>query len=237
MFNFQIKKIFFSCGITALCLSFTMGAYAGNYQNQNPSSYYQYQTNGSYYQYQGQGPASSYVADVSDPSDDNTDENSSVSDQELTKKIHDKLSSGLFSQGYNQVNIQVNNGNVTLQGTVKTWDDKRKIEKEIRNLDGVKSLSSEIQVQESSSKESPRAFSQDTYATSTDDQLNKKIRDKVSRGWIWDSYKGVTLNTSNGVVTLEGTVDSISDQQKLATEIQKIDGVKSVKSNLKIKNR
>src|ERR1700722_12481839 len=33
----------------------------------------------------------------------------------------------------------------------------------------------------------PREFSQDTYATAADDQLNKKIRDKVSRGWLWNS--------------------------------------------------
>jgi osmotically-inducible protein OsmY len=214
-----------------------MSVHAANDQKRNPSSYYQYQTNGSYYQYQGQGPSPSNIADASDNGGNNVDGNSSVSDQELTKRIHDKLSSGIFTEGYNQINIEVNNGKVTLQGTVKTWDDKGKIEKEIRNLDGVKSLKSEIKVQESSTKENPRTFSQDTYATSTDDQLNKKIRDKVSRGWLWDSYQDVTLNTSNGVVTLEGTVDSISDQQKLATEIQKINGVKSVKSNLKIKNR
>jgi len=161
-----------------------------------------------------------------------------ISDQDLTKKIHDKIGSGWFSKGYDPMNVQVNNGNVTLQGTVKTWDDKEKVEKTVRNIEGVKSLTSQINVQEPASKEiQKRKFPQDTYSSNADDQLNKKIRDNVSTGWLWDSYKEVALNTADGVVTLVGAVDNMSDQQKLMTEIQKIDGVKAVKSNLKIKNR
>ncbi len=56
----------------------------------------------------------------------------------------------------------------------------------------------------------------------------------MSRGWLWDSYKDIRLNTTNGVVSIEGTVDSLNDQQKLIDEIQKVEGVKSVKSNLRI---
>lgn len=97
---------------------------------------------------------------------------------------------------------------------------------------------SNMQMQDSDSREDrPSDFPQDRYKTSADEQLNKTIRDKVSKGWLWDSYKEVSLNTSDGVVTLEGTVDSVNDQKKLTNEIQKIDGVKSVKSDLTIKNK
>jgi osmotically-inducible protein OsmY len=231
MYKIHLNKMSLAYFTAALSLGITMGAHAANNQNRQQSSYYHYQTNGSFQQYQGQGP---YLAEAvsANSSVNNT---TSVSDQELVKKIHDRLSSGLFSKGYNQINIEVNHGKVTLQGNVKTWDDKDKIEKEIRHLDGVKSLKSEIQVQDPDSKEPTRAFPQDTYGTSEDDQLNKKIRDKVSKGILWDSYESVILNTSNGVVTLEGSVETIGDQQKLATEIQKIEGVKTVKSNLKVK--
>lgn len=81
-----------------------------------------------------------------------------------------------------------------------------------------------------------RQFPQDTYATPADEELNKKIRDSVSRGWLWNSYKDVTLQTSNGIVTLAGTVKNQDDQQKLVSEILKVEGVKSVKSNLTYKN-
>ena len=80
-----------------------------------------------------------------------------------------------------------------------------------------------------------QTYPQDKAATQADQLLNSKIRDKVSNGWFWDSYKDVSLDTNNGVVTLNGTVDSQSDQQKIADKISKIDGVRSVKSNLQYK--
>jgi osmotically-inducible protein OsmY len=72
---------------------------------------------------------------------------------------------------------------------------------------------------------------QDLGSTSPDEQLNRKIRRKSD---LWNSFKDVSLNTKDGTVTLEGTVNSESDQQKIMTEIQTIEGVKSVQSNLKI---
>lgn len=202
------KKLFLSYLVLGIGLNITGGAHA-DYQNQNRG-------NTSYY----------------------NETTTSVSDQDLAKKIRDKIGGGWFSKGYDQVVVQVNNGVVTLQGSVKTFEDKEKVEKEVRNIEGVRSVNSQISVMEPKTKDSKqKEFPKDRYATSSDDQLNKKIRDNVSRGWLWDSYKDVSLNTSNGVVTLEGTVDSVKDEQKLINEVQKIDGVRSVRSNLTIKNR
>jgi osmotically-inducible protein OsmY len=213
------KKLYLTFITIALGLNLSAFAHADHYKDQNPSN-------------------SSYYEDNADENPSQRDyRNSGLSDQDLTNKIRDKIGSGWLSKGYDQVKIQVNNGAVTLQGNVKTWDDKEKVEKEVRNMDGVKSLNSQLTfIKSNHNKHKQKQFSQDTYATSADDQLNKKIRDHVSRGWLWNSYKQVSLNTSNGVVRLEGIVDSMSDQQKLMNEIQKIDGVSSVKSNLKLKN-
>ncbi len=158
-----------------------------------------------------------------------------ISDQDLAKKIQDKIGSGWFSKGYEQVGVRVNNGNVILQGTVKTAGDKEKLDKEVRNIEGVQSLNSQVTVADTTtnSKEE-RSYPNDTYATAADEQLNKKIRDNVSRGWLWNSYKDITLSTTNGVVTIRGSVADASDQQKLLSEIQKVDGVKTVQSNLTI---
>jgi len=206
----------------------------GNFQNSN--SNFNQNPNGSM-QNQGQPSTQPQAYNNNQNNGWVADNTSTISDQDLNKKVQNKIAPGTFSSGYPQVRASVNNGVVTLQGTVKTFDEKNKLEKEIRNLDGVRVLKSQISVQDQSSKDSSsRKFGQDTAATSADDQLNKKIRDKVSRGWLWDSYTLVTLNTSNGVVTLEGIVDTVKDQQKLANEIQKVDGVKAVNSNLHIKN-
>lgn len=157
-----------------------------------------------------------------------------VTDQDLSKKVNEKIKPGWFSSGYDKVDAQVQNGVVTLSGYVKTNEDKEKLEREVRNMDGVTSVTSKIRVEEPTKGKEARKYPQDTYGSSADDQLNKKIRDNVSNGWIWDSYKDLSLNTSNGDVTLEGSVKDLKDQQKIMNEIQKIPGVKTVKSNLRV---
>lgn len=165
-----------------------------------------------------------------------TSNSSSVSqdllDQELARKVRDKIHHGWFDKGYDQIQVEAKNGIVTLKGEVPTQEDKDKIEEEARNIDRVTGLNSTIKVQQPSQE--VREFPQDTYGSAEDDQLNKKIRDAVSIGWFDVDYKSVSLHTSNGVVTLEGTVDSLHEEQKLVSEVQEVEGVKEVKSNLKI---
>lgn len=194
--------------------------------NPNSSSYY--------------NPSGSSYSNAKDPYSGSSSATYSETsgDQELARRIREKISSGWFSRGYDRVSVQVNNGAVIIQGVVKSQADKDKVEKEIRDIDGVKSLTSHVNVEESHARgHEERQFLQDRAATSEDQQLNKKIRDNVSKGWLWDSYKDVSLNTSNGVVTLDGTVGSESDKQDLINEVQKVEGVKSVKSNLRIESR
>lgn len=195
-----------------------------------------------------------------------------ISDEELTKQINDELGSGWFEEGYEGISVKVSQGNVTLQGTVPTAEDKKAVEDKVRNIKYVKSINSQIKINSQSSRVEKKGtikvvkandtnydedmhhndvnekqdsnnsshkndFSQDRGVTAADQKLNKKIRDTVSVGWLWNSYKEVVLNTNNGVVTVEGTVESNSEQQKLLTDIQKVAGVKQVKSNLRIKNK
>lgn len=219
-----------------------------NYSNerlQNQNSGYNY---GNYAndRYQDQGYMNNRNQNTYSSDDTYSNRNEYVSDQDLLKKISDKIGSGWFSKGYENVNAQVNNGNVTLTGTVKTMDDKEKVEKEVRNIRGVRSLNSQISAQEPGNYKNSRdykdyqdsrgQFSRDTGSSSTDNQLNKKIRDDVSRGWLWNSYKEVVLVTTNGVVVLEGFVGTPSDEQKLIKEVGKVEGVKQVRSNLKFRN-
>lgn len=217
-------------------------------QNPNYNTDQRWNQNSNYNTNQGNRAVPSYEIDIKENPNQNPNQyqnsryqNSNTdqaSDQELAKKVQDKINSGWFSKRYADVVAKVVNGNVTLSGQVKTWDDKAKLEEDIRNMKNVSSLNSQITVQEQNSMEKPKAkFSQDRAMSPADEQLNKKIRENISSGWLWTSYKDIGLNTSNGVVTLEGSVDSLKDQQKLINEIQKIDGVRSVKSNLRIQNR
>jgi len=134
------------------------------------------------------------------------------------------------------VTVLVEEGVVTLKGTVKTLDDKQKVEKEVNDVDGVIDVKSDLTIRKDGSAGKAKEFPQDNYTTSNDELLNEQIRNDVSRGWLWTSYKSISLSTDNGVVTLKGNVDDKSDQDKIMKEIQKIKGVKSVKSELKFKN-
>ena len=128
-----------------------------------------------------------------------------------------------------------------VEQTIKTAEDKTTVDSKVRKIDGVRSINNQIVVQDErtsnqdrSVSKSDKEFTQDTFATSNDQQLNKTIRDKISSGWFYNSNKNVQLSTNNGIVTLEGRVNSRSDAQKIVNEIQNINGVRTVVDRLQV---
>lgn len=81
-----------------------------------------------------------------------TDVSRVSSDQKVEQAVKDSISSGLFSKGYDRVTVRVNNGHVILGGFVSTMDDKNKVEKEVQKVEGVRSLSNNIQVKDVTDK-------------------------------------------------------------------------------------
>lgn len=67
-------------------------------------------------------------------------------DQELRNEIQDYMSD------YRNVNFTLNNGVVTLSGTVSSAEDKKSIEQDIRDMDGVKQVKNQLRVQEQSQR-------------------------------------------------------------------------------------
>lgn len=206
----------------ALGLGLAVNVNADNYTNQNPNRYQKH-----HHWYSAENEMNTVTTETKTTT-------TTMTDQELAKKIQDKISSGWFSKRNGDVVAKVLNGNVTLTGQVKTEEYKAKIEEEVKGISGVVSINNQITVAEKNGMDKNQS-SKDRSSTSADAELNKKIRDKMSTSPFGNSYKDVSLNTTNGVVTLEGTIDTLSNQQKLLNEIQKISGVKSVKSSLRIK--
>jgi small conductance mechanosensitive channel len=66
-------------------------------------------------------------------------------DQQLTTRIQDALK-GLFSK-YSNVNVSVNNGMVTLKGTVSSQSDKDNLEQIVNKIPGVSGVNNQITVQ------------------------------------------------------------------------------------------
>lgn len=156
---------------------------------------------------------------------------SELSDQDVTRKIKERLRLSWSEFWYQHVSVEVRHGVVTLQGTVNTFDDKDTVESLVKNSDGVKNLISRLRVQEK-----PKTYPSDYAATTIDADLNRRIRDQMQTILLGSNIKDIHLNTSNGEVTLEGSINNLTDQEKLIVAIRKIDGVVSVTSLLKIKN-
>lgn len=250
-----------------------------NYQRTNQYNQYDYQhdyqqstrdssydANQGYYQPQA---SQSYDRDQQRNYDNNNygsqkgNDVRSASDQEINTKIRDALGSGWFSKGYENVSYDVNNGNVTLRGSVDTIENKNKVEESVRKIDGVRQVNNQITVDKNSSgtysdsqrrdgysdsqkrsdgyydsqKASDNKYSQDHASNSQDRELNAKIRDKLGSGWFSKGYDTVVIRTTNGVVTISGTVDKHEDITKISEQIRSVDGVRSVNNQLTAKNR
>ena len=67
-------------------------------------------------------------------------------DRTIEKSISDTVTGGWFSKGYTKISYQVNNGRVTLMGSVDTEEDKTKVVDSIRKVPGVVSVDDQLKV-------------------------------------------------------------------------------------------
>ena len=220
-----------------------------NYYQQNPRQNSQgyYQRNNEYdYQQQGQSYNGDQQKNYNNSySSQNSDNQRTTSDQEINKKIHDTLSSGWFSKGFQNVSFDVNNGIVNLRGSVDTLENKNKVEESVRKIEGVRYVNNQINIakeksdtySESQLQDSEKKYPQDFASNSEDRQLNAKIRDKLSNGWFSKGYETIVIRTTNGVVVISGSVDKPEDIKKINDEIKNIEGAKSINNQLTVKNR
>lgn len=173
-----------------------------------------------------------------------------VSDQTISKDIRDVLTPSMMSKGYPNVRFEVRNGVINLSGSVYSQDDKKNIEDKVRKITGVKYIDNQITLIDketgyhdnsydaeanSKVKESKENYPQDMGYSNADKKLNAKIREKISDGWITQSYEEIILKTSNGVVIIQGVVGSKDDIDKINQELKNIDGIKTVNNQLQIK--
>lgn len=73
--------------------------------------------------------------------------NVAVSDQEIKQKIKDTMNSVWFSKGFENVSYEVNYGNVDLNGSVETSEDKHKIEDSVKKISGVRQVNNQLTIE------------------------------------------------------------------------------------------
>lgn len=176
-------------------------------------------------------------------------------DRALGAKIREFLRSGELSKRHDTlITIRINNGNVTLRGTIVTPEDKAKIESIIKKLQGVRSLDDQATVQDnkSSSLNTSRALVAqsnqmrtqmtltkdehgDSFLTPQDRELMTKIREALKGGWFSKGYDEIAIVVDHGDVSLHGKVDNQNDITKIEDRVKKVEGVKNLDLQISLK--
>ncbi|AOS44426.1 Osmotically-inducible protein Y precursor [Lacunisphaera limnophila] len=120
------------------------------------------------------------------------------------------------------VKVKAKDGIVTLTGTVQDKDDRALAVDTVENLPGVTSVRNEITVKS-------------TYPEKSDGWMALKIRGRLLvKGNV--SAATTTVDVKDGVATLGGTADNLAQKELTGIYAQEIDGVKSVKNEITIKD-
>jgi osmotically-inducible protein OsmY len=118
-----------------------------------------------------------------------------------------------------RIKIKVDNGLVFLSGDVSYYREKQMAETVASWQQGVKGIVNEIKVLSPA-----KAVS--------DSNLKIVIDEIIKNRFALDT--GINFTVNNGVVTLNGTANSMWDKTELAKEISHLLGVKSVVNNLNV---
>lgn len=169
-----------------------------------------------------------------------------ILDQEISRNIHDILTSGQFSRGFQNISFEVQNGNVLLKGYANTPENRNRIEAAISGVNGVHQVDNRIFL-DRGYPSSPTPNNPNTPAKAmgttgvtaakgpvTDQALNSAVQEQLNSAWLSDSAKDVKASVSFGVVTLEGTVNSPEDKEKVEESLKKIQGVRLVKNRIQV---
>ncbi|WP_333894884.1 molecular chaperone OsmY [Atlantibacter hermannii] len=123
------------------------------------------------------------------------------------------------------ISVETNKKVVTLSGFVESQAQAEEAVKVAKGVEGVDSVSDKLHVRDGKS-DSAKGYAGDAATTS-------EIKAKFLADDIVPSRK-VKVETTDGVVQLSGTVESKAQSERAESIAKAIDGVKSVKNDLKV---
>ena len=148
-----------------------------------------------------------------------------MDDSAITAKVkaalvdHDSIKS-------TDISVKTDKKVVTLSGFVESQAQAEEAVKVAKGVEGVTSVSDKLHVRDSKDT-SVKGYAGDTAITS-------EVKAKLLADDIVPSRK-VKVETTDGVVQLSGTVDSQAQSDRAESIAKAVDGVKSVKNDLKTK--
>jgi hyperosmotically inducible protein len=180
---------------------------------------------------------------------------STIKDGWLVMKVHSEFVNEDVLDGSN-IDVDVKNGVVTLQGTVPSAAARARALELARKNDGVKSVVDQLTIApaggttvrdqvDRAAQKTERAGERAVDKTAS---ATKKTGRAVNDGWIkskiytqymadWNTVlddSDIDVDVDRGAVTLNGTVKSTEAKTKAVSIAKATDGVKSVRDNLKV---
>ncbi|WP_413731296.1 molecular chaperone OsmY [Sodalis sp. RH20] len=146
-----------------------------------------------------------------------------MGDSAVTAKVKSAL---VGDKGINSTDISVvtNNGVVTLSGFVTNQAQAERAVTAAKSVEGVTSVSDKLHVKETTNA-SVKTYAGDTAITS-------EVKAKLLADSIVPS-RNVKVETSDGIVQLSGHVKNAREASRAESVAKAVDGVKSVKNDLK----
>lgn len=147
-----------------------------------------------------------------------------MDDSAITAKVkaalvdHDSIKS-------TDISVKTEKSVVTLSGFVESQSQAEQAVSVAKGVEGVASVSDKLHVRDSKSQ-SMKGYAGDAATTS-------EIKAKLLADDVVPSRK-VKVETTDGVVQLSGTVESQAQSERAESIAKAIDGVKSVKNDLKV---
>ncbi len=142
----------------------------------------------------------------------------------VTLKIHSQFVPETALEN-SDIDVDTNRGAVTLHGTVTTQAAKDRAAAIAKATDGVKSVKNNLRVARASAG-----------APMRDGWLKAKIAAQLVTEKVLDN-SDIDIDVGRGSVTLAGTVSTEAARVRAESMVEAIEGVKSVRNNLKVSAR
>lgn len=137
-------------------------------------------------------------------------------------QIQTDIIKALDNKRFKDVKASVNNGVVTLTGTVNVYSDKEEADKKVHHRKNVKGVENEIEV---------------AGPTVEDTTLRNKLAEKLAYdrvGYGTTAFNALTIGVQNGVVTLGGVAYGPTDKDSALSLVANYPGVKDVIDNIEV---
>ena len=144
-----------------------------------------------------------------------------VSDSWITSKTKIALFADDRVKG-REVSVETVKGEVYLRGKVDSEEAKTAAVEVAKGIEGVKNVKNDLQVVPPTARKA---------VTADDKQITKAVESRLHKD---PQLKKIDVRTDNGVVMLSGEVPNISVAAKASEMAHRVDGVKSVKNELRV---